>query len=189
MANLDAQVKESQEQVAEAQSKIAELTSRIETARAKLKTGDDVMIDIENASLEDVHAHTDIMNANIAELIMGLDDVTAGFSRDFDQMRSKTGMETFIGIFSSARADSMRQERVRSASIDDKLQDLISKSDVIVQLLEGQLAMLEEQKVKVETNLTETLDEREMTVGELETIRADIAVSYTHLTLPTNREV
>ena len=109
MANLDAQVKESQEQVAEAQSKIAELTSRIETARAKLKTGDDVMIDIENASLEDVHAHTDIMNANIAELIMGLDDVTAGFSRDFDQMRSKTGMETFIGIFSSAKADSMRR--------------------------------------------------------------------------------
>jgi peptidoglycan hydrolase CwlO-like protein len=41
MANLDAQVKESQAQVAEAQSKIAELTGRIETARAKLKAGDD----------------------------------------------------------------------------------------------------------------------------------------------------
>ncbi len=174
MANLDAQVRESQEQVAEAQNKIAELTSRIETARAKLKAGDDAMIDIENATLEDVHAHTEVMNANIAELIMGLDDVTAGFSRDFDEMRNKTGMETFIGIFSRAKADSMRQERIRSASIDDKLQDLIGKSDVIVQLLEGQLAMLEEQKVKVESNLTETLDEREMTVGELETIRADI---------------
>ena len=72
MANLDAQVKESQTQVAAAQSKITELTSRIETARLKLQTGDDAMIDIENASLEDVHAHTDIMNANIAELIMGL---------------------------------------------------------------------------------------------------------------------
>ena len=42
MANLDAQVRESQEQVAAAQSKIAELTSRIETARAKLKAGDDI---------------------------------------------------------------------------------------------------------------------------------------------------
>ena len=31
----------------------------------------------------------------------------------------------------------MRQERVRTASIDDKLQDLIAKSDVIVQLLQG----------------------------------------------------
>lgn len=174
MPNLDAQVQESQSQVAEAQGKIAELTNRIEIARSKLKAGDDAMIDIENASLEDVHAHTDLMNANIAELIMGLDDITAAFSRDFDEMRNKTGMETFIGIFSRAKADSMRQERVRSASIDDKLQDLISKSDVIVQLLQGQLTMLEEQKVKVETNLTETLDDREVTVGELENIRSDI---------------
>ncbi|MEM6304728.1 MAG: hypothetical protein AAF744_08415 [Pseudomonadota bacterium] len=175
MANLDAQVKESQAQVQEAQAKISELTSRIETARAKLKAGDDAMIDIENASLEDVHAHTDVMNANIAELIMGLDDVTAGFSRDFDEMRSKTGWESVVGIFSRAKSDSMRQERVRSASIDDKLQDLISKSDTIVNLLEGQLNMLEEQKVKVEGNLSGTLEEREVTVAELEAIKAEIS--------------
>ncbi len=174
MANLDSQVKESQAQVQEAQSRIAELTSRIEAARAKMKAGDDATIDIENATLEDVHKHTEVMNANIAELIMGLDDVTAGFSRDFDEMRNKTGWESFVGIFAPAKSDSMRQERVRTASIDDKLQDLISKSDTIVSLLEGQLTMLEEQKVKVEGNLTETLDEREMTVGKLEAIRAEI---------------
>ena len=174
MANLDAQVKESQAQVAEAQSKIAELTSRIETARAKLKAGDDIEIDIENATLEDVHNHTEVMNANIAELIMGLDDITAAFSRDFDEMRNKTGWESVVGIFSSAKSDSMRQERVREASIDDKLQDLIAKSDVIVKLLEGQLSMLEDQKTKVESNLTETLDERELTVAELETVRSDL---------------
>ncbi len=174
MANFDAQVRESQSQVAEAQAKISELTSRIETARAKMKAGDDAMIDIENATLEDVHAHTDVMNANIAELIMGLDDVTSAFSKDFDEMRNKTGWESVVGIFSRAKSDSMRQERVRTASIDDKLQDLISKSDIIVQLLQGQLTMLEEQKVKVETNLTETLDEREMTVQELSALQNDI---------------
>lgn len=174
MANFDAQVREYQSQVAEAQAKISELTSRIETARAKLKAGDDAMIDIENATLEDVHAHTDVMNANIAELIMGLDDVTSAFSKDFDEMRNKTGWESFVGIFSRGKSDSMRQERVRSASIDDKLQDLISKSDVIVQLLQGQLTMLEEQKVKVESNLTETLDEREFTVQELTALQNDI---------------
>ncbi|UOA28583.1 hypothetical protein [Pseudosulfitobacter sp. DSM 107133] len=174
MANFDAQVRESQSQVAEAQAKISELTSRIETARAKLKAGDDAMIDIENATLEDVHAHTDVMNANIAELIMGLDDVTSAFSKDFDEMRNKTGWESFVGIFSRAKSDSMRQERVRTASIDDKLQDLISKSDIIVQLLQGQLTMLEEQKVKVEGNLTETLDEREFTVQELTALQNDI---------------
>ncbi len=174
MADFETQVRESQAQVAEAQSKIAELTGRIDAARAKMKTGDDVAIDIENATLDDVHAHTDVMNANIAELIMGLDDVTAAFSKDFDQMRDKTGWESFVGIFSRGKSESMRAERIKTANIDDKLQDLIAKSDVITKLLEGQLSVLEEQKVKVEANLAETLDEREFTVGELESLRAEI---------------
>ncbi len=174
MADFDAKIRESQEQVAAAQSKISELTSRIETARSKMAEGTDINIDIENASLADVHAHTEAMNANIADLIMGLDDVTAGFSRDFDEMRNKTGWESFVGIFAPAKADSMRQERMRTASIDDKLQDLIGKSDVIVTLLQGQLDMLNEQKESVESNLTETLDDREATVGALESLRADI---------------
>ncbi|MCP4208198.1 MAG: hypothetical protein GY767_14260 [Shimia sp.] len=174
MANFETQVRESQAQVAEAQSKIAELTGRIDAARAKMKTGDDVAIDIENATLDDVHAHTDVMNANIAELIMGLDDVTSAFSKDFDQMRDKTGWEAFVGVFSRGKSDSMRAERIKTANIDDKLQDLIAKSDVITKLLEGQLTVLEEQKLKVEQNLTETLDEREFTVGELESLRAEI---------------
>lgn len=174
MADFEAQIQESQKQVAEAQAKISAITSRIETARAKLAAGE-AAIDIENATLDDVHKHTDLMNANIAELIMGLDDVTAGFSKDFDEMRSKTGMESFIGIFSNAKAESMRQERLRSASIDDKLQDLISKSDVIVKLLQGQLDMLNAQKGSVEANLSGTLIEREETVGALEAVRKDIA--------------
>ncbi len=174
MANLETQVKESQAEVAEAQTKIAEITSRIEAARAKIKSGEDATLDIENATLEDVHAHTEVMNANIAELIMGLDDVTAAFSRDFDEMRNKTGWESFVGIFSSAKSESMRQDRMRTANIDDKLQDLIAKSDVITRLLDSQLAVLEDQKQKVETNLTETLDEREFTVGELESLREEI---------------
>jgi len=174
MADFDAQIRDSQEQVAAAQSKISDLTSRIEIARAKLQSGDDIALDIENATLDEVHAHTDLMNANIAELIMGLDDVTSGFSKDFDEMRNKTGWESFVGVFSSGKSESLRQERMRNASIDDKLQDLIGKSDVIVKLLEGQLNMLNQQKSSVEGNLTGTLDEREATVGELETLRANI---------------
>ncbi|WP_309663673.1 hypothetical protein [Tabrizicola sp.] len=173
MADFETQIKESQAQVAEAQAKISAITGRIEAARTKLDEG--ISIDVENATLEDVHKHTDLMNANIAELIMGLDDVTAGFSAEFAEMRSKTGMESFIGIFSSAKADSMRQERMRSASVDDKLQDLIGKSDVIVRLLQGQLDMLNVQKGRVETNLSSTLTEREETVGALEAVRAEVA--------------
>jgi hypothetical protein len=173
MADFDSKIRESQDQVAKAQVQITAITSKIETARAKLAAGE-AAIDVENATLDDVHAHTDLMNANIADLIMGLDDVTAGFSRDFDEMRGKTGMESVIGFFSSARADSMRQERMRTASIDDKLQDLIGKSDIIVKLLQGQLDMLNTQKSSVEGNLTATLDEREATVGSLEGVRAEI---------------
>jgi hypothetical protein len=174
MANFDALVRESQTEVEKSQAGIKAMTARIEAARAKIDAGQDASIDIENATLDDVHAHTDVMNANIAELIMGLDDVTSGFSKDFNEMRSKSGWESFVGIFSNAKSESMRQERMRTANIDDKLQDLIAKSDVIVTLLEGQLELLNEQKTKVETNLVSTLDEREMTVGELETLRTDI---------------
>ncbi|OUS33533.1 hypothetical protein A9Q94_19290 [Rhodobacterales bacterium 56_14_T64] len=173
-SNFESMVEETQSKVQESQAKIASLTSRIESARDKISAGEDADIDIENATLDDVHAHTEVMNSNIAELIMGLDDVTSGFSQDFDEMRNKTGWESFVGIFASGKSDSMRQERMRTASIDDKLQDLIAKSDTIVKLLEGQLQVLDEQKDKVQVNLTETLDEREFTVGELETVRADI---------------
>lgn len=148
MANFDAQVRTSQTQVAKAQSEIAEPTSRIETARQKMKSGDDAMIDIQNALFGDVHAHINVMNADIAELIMGLDDVTSAFPKDFDEMRSKTGCESVVGVFSRGKSGSMRQERMKTASIDAKLQDLIAKSDAIVQLLEGQLAMLNEHKDK-----------------------------------------
>lgn len=174
MADFDSMIRESQAQVSEAQAKITEITSRIEAARARLDSGE-AAIDIENATLAEVHRHTELMNANIAELIMGLDDVTAGFSKDFDELRSKTGMESFIGIFSAAKAEAMRQERLRAASIDDKLQDLIAKSDVIVKLLQGQLDLLNGQKATVEKNLTETLTERETTVAELEAVRRQIA--------------
>ena len=174
MADFDAMVRESQEKVEKSQAEIRAMTSRIEAARAKIEAGEEAAIDIENATLDDVHKHTEVMTANIAELIMGLDDVTAGFSKDFDEMRSKTGWESFVGFFSRGKSESMRQERMRTANIDDKLQDLIAKSDVIVRLLQDQLAMLEEQKTTVGTNLSSTLDEREAVVAELETTRAEI---------------
>ena len=170
MASLDAQIAESQKQIAEAQAKICAISDRI---AATPEAG--AAIDIENATLADVHKHTDLMNANIAELIMGLDDVTAGFTEDFAELRSKTTMESVIGFFSGAKSEAMRQERLRDASIDAKLQDLIAKSDVIVRLLQGQLDLLNTQKAKVEANLIGTLDEREGTVAGLEAVRAEIA--------------
>ena len=174
MSSFDAQIEKSKQEVAEAQSKIAELSSRIDSARAKMSQGTDITLDIENASLDDVHAHSDLMNANIAELIMGLDDVTAGFSKDFDGLRSKTGWEKFVGFFSKQRAESLRAERVRAASIEDKLQDLISKSNTIQAMLQEQLNELGHHKNQVEGNLQKTLADREAAVTVLEEIKGEI---------------
>ncbi|MFN6977967.1 MAG: hypothetical protein ACK4OP_07570 [Gemmobacter sp.] len=174
MANFEAQIRKSEAEVTAAQAKITAITAQVEAARARIDSGEPE-IDIETATLQDVHQHTELMNANIAELIMGLDDVTAAFSKDFDAMRSKTGWESFVGVFSRGKSESLRQERLRTASIDDKLQDLIAKSDVIVRLLQGQLELLNQQKAKVEANLGETLAEREATVAALEAVRAEVA--------------
>ena len=174
MSSFEAQIEKSRKEVAQAQSKITELSGQIETARSKMAQGTDITLDIENASLEDVHAHSDMMNGNIAELILGLDDVTSGFSKDFDSMRSKTGWEKFVGVFSKKRAEMMRQERIRTASIEDKLQDLIGKSNTIGAMLQDQLDELGRHKNQVESNLQNTLSERGTTLEELTTIRDEL---------------
>ena len=51
MADLSAQIEKSKQEVAAAQQKISDLTSKIETARSKLESGQDISIDIENATL------------------------------------------------------------------------------------------------------------------------------------------
>lgn len=177
MAGFDAQIQKSQAQMAEAQAKISAIGDRLARAGTTLGTAEPAAFDIETATLADVQAHADVMNANIAELIMGLDDVTSGFSKDFEELRSKTGWESFVGMFAQGKSEAMRAERLRAASIDAKLQDLIAKSDTIVKLLDGQLAVLNEQKAKVEKNLGGTLTERETTVAELEAVRAAASCS------------
>ncbi len=174
MSSFEAQIEKSRKEVAQAQSKITELSGKIETARSKMAQGTDITLDIESASLDDVHAHSDMMNANIAELILGLDDVTSGFSKDFDSMRSKTGWEKVVGIFSKKRAEMMRQERIRTASIEDKLQDLIGKSNTIGAMLQNQLDELGRHKNQVEANLQNTLAERGTTLEELTLIRDEL---------------
>ena len=174
MANFETQIEKSKAEVREAQSKIADLSARIDAARSKMSQGTDITLDIENASLDDVHAHSDLMNANIAELIMGLDDVTAGFSKEFDSLRAKTGWEKFVGIFSKQRAESLRQERIRTMSIEKKLQDLIAKSNTIQAMLQEQLVELDGHKKRVEANLQTTLSDREAAIDTLEQIKGEI---------------
>ncbi len=172
MHDFEFAVRNAKEEMRVADAKATAVTSafaRLETAKV-----DALPLDIETATLQDVEAHSETMNGNIAELIMSLDEVTAGFSKEFSAMRDRTGWETVVGWFSGAKANSMRAERIRVASIDDNLQDLIGKSNTIVEILDQQLGSLETQKTKVEGNLQRTLEDREQTVAELEGVRAEL---------------
>ena len=58
MSDFDAQIKITENEYREAQKKINALSANLEAAREKMATGAEIEIDIENASLEDVHAHS-----------------------------------------------------------------------------------------------------------------------------------
>lgn len=168
---LEDKISESQKSVKRVQQAMINVNSKFAEA-ANADSG----IDIETADLEAVHKHTSTMNANIAELIMGLDDVTSSFSSDFSDMKNKTSMEKFVGIFARGKAEAMRQERVRASSIQDKLYDLVNKSNVISGLLHEQLGVLKEEREKVEKNLSLTFNARIETVQELEDVRSQLNI-------------
>jgi len=174
MSSFEAQIEKSRKEIAEGQSKISELSSKIETARSKIKMGTDIGIDIDTASFDEIHSHAEMMNGNIAELILGLDDVTSGFSKEFSKMEAYTGWEKIVGIFSKDRKKIMRAERIRKATIEAKLQDLLQKSNTIEAMLSEQLNELHMHREKVQGNLASSLTEREAAVTQLEQIKAEL---------------
>jgi len=174
MSSFEAQIEKSRKEIAEGQSKIVELSSKIETARSKIKMGTDIGIDIDTASFDEIHSHAEMMNGNIAELILGLDDVTSGFSKEFSKMEAYTGWEKIVGIFSKDRKKIMRAERIRKATIEAKLQDLLQKSNTIEAMLSEQLNELHMHREKVQGNLASSLTEREAAVTQLEQIKAEL---------------
>ena len=174
MSSFEAQIEKSRKEIAEGQAKVAELSSKIESTRSKIKMGSEIGIDIDTASFDEIHSHAEMMNGNIAELILGLDDVTSGFSKEFSKMEAFTGWEKVVGFFSKDRKKIMRAERIRKATIEAKLQDLLQKSNTIEAMLSEQLNELHMHRDKVEGNLASSLTEREAAVSQLEQIKAEL---------------
>ena len=174
MSSFEAQIEKSRKEIAEGKAKVAELSSKIESTRSKIKMGSEIGIDIDTASFDEIHSHAEMMNGNIAELILGLDDVTSGFSKEFSKMEAFTGWEKIVGIFSKDRKKIMRAERIRKATIEAKLQDLLQKSNTIEAMLSEQLNELHMHRDKVEGNLASSLTEREAAVSQLEQIKAEL---------------
>ena len=174
LQNFDAEIEKTRKHVEEMQSKIKESGVVLEKfAETDAKIGE-AEFDIENARIEDVLRQQNVMEANIADLIIGLEDATNVFGSEFESMKNYTGWESFVGIFSKERQQRMRTDRVRNMSLAGNLQELLSKSDTIVGILKDQKKVLEDRYATSEASLGQVINRRKSTMEALETTQKRI---------------
>ncbi|MBD8556517.1 hypothetical protein IFT84_18570 [Rhizobium sp. CFBP 8762] len=135
-------------------------------AKADTQIGD-ANFDIENARIQDVLKQQKVMEANIADLIIGLEDATNVFGSEFESMKTYSGYEKFVGIFSKQKAQRLRTDRVRNMSLAGNLQELLAKSDTIVGLLREQKAILDQRYKQSEHSLMAVIERRKGTMTAL----------------------
>ncbi len=168
LQNFDAEIAKTKQVVEEMKTKLDQTAVVMDqVAKADKKIGD-ANFDIENARLEDVLMQQKTMEGNIADLIIGLEDATNVFGSEFESMKSYTGWEKFIGIFSKDRAQRMRTDRVRNMSMAGNLQELLSKSDTIVGILKNQKTVLDSRYKTSEASLVQVIERRKATMDSLE---------------------
>ncbi|MBX3580313.1 MAG: hypothetical protein KF810_00235 [Rhizobiaceae bacterium] len=167
LQNFDAEIAKTKQVVEEMRSRIEQsgtVLDKIARTDEKIGAAD---FDIENARIEDVLKQQKIMEGNIADLIIGLEDATNVFGTEFESMKSFTGWETFIGIFSPQSKQRMRTERVRNMSLAGNLQELLAKSDTIVGILKAQKQVLEQRYSTSEASLAQVIERRKSTIENL----------------------
>ena len=174
LQSFDSEIEKTRQVVSDMRSKIDKsgaLLDRFAKSDTKLT---DQEFDIENARISDVLEQQKVMETNIADLIIGLEDATNVFGAEFESMKSYTGYEKFVGIFSKQRAQRMRTERVRNMSLAGNLQELLAKSDSIVGILRDQKNVLEERYKNSETSLIQVIERRKVAISSLEETQARI---------------
>jgi hypothetical protein len=174
LQNFDQEIAKTKQVVEEMRSKIEQSGDVLDKlAQADKKIGS-VDFDIENARIEDVLKQQKVMEGNIADLIIGLEDATNVFGTEFASMKSYTGWETFIGIFSDHRKQRMRTDRVRNMSLAGNLQELLSKSDTIVGILKAQKQVLDSRYKTSEASLSQVIERRKVTMDNLTDVQKRI---------------
>ncbi len=168
MQNFDQEIARTREVVNEMRSKIEQSGVVLEEmAKADTKLTD-ANFDIEHARIEDVLRQQKVMETGIADLIIGLEDATNIFGTEFESMKTYSGWEKFIGIFSKERMQRMRSDRVRNMSLAGNLQELLAKSDTIVGILKDQLQILQSRYKSSEASLMQVIERRKSTMETLE---------------------
>jgi hypothetical protein len=174
LQNFDAEIEKTKQVVEEMRSKIdqsAVVLEKFAKTDEKIGAAD---FDIENARIQDVLNQQKIMEGNIADLIIGLEDATNVFGAEFENMKSFTGWESFVGIFSDESKQRMRTDRVRNMSLAGNLQELLSKSDTIVGILKAQKQVLDARYKTSETSLSTVIERRKATMANLEAVQKRI---------------
>ncbi|WP_340162090.1 hypothetical protein [uncultured Hoeflea sp.] len=165
---LDAEIEKTRSAVNDMRSKIDASSVVLEKmSEADAQLGDP-QFDIENARIQDVLRQQRMMETNIADLIIGLEDATNVFGAEFESMKGYSGMEKFIAIFSKARAQRMRSDRVRNMSLSGNLQELLQKSDTITGILKDQKDILDSRYKTSEASLIKVIERRKATMANLE---------------------
>ncbi|MBD0414506.1 coiled-coil domain-containing protein [Oryzicola mucosus] len=168
LQNFDAEIAKTKQAVEQMRSKIEQSSTVLDKlAQSDAKIGA-AEFDIENARITDVLNQQKVMEANIADLIIGLEDATNVFGTEFESMKNYSGWESFVGIFSNQSKQRMRTERVRNMSLSGNLQELLSKSDTIVGVLKAQKQVLAERYKTSETSLGQVIERRKATIANLE---------------------
>jgi hypothetical protein len=174
LQNFDTEIAKTRKVVEEMRTKIGQSATVLDRfAQTDQKIGA-AEFDIENARIQDVIGQQKVMEANIADLIIGLEDATNVFGSEFESMKSYTGWENFVGIFSAQRKQRMRTERVRNMSLAGNLQELLAKSDTIVGILTEQKNILDARYKTSEASLAQVIERRKATMAELEAVQKRI---------------
>ncbi|MEM7215263.1 MAG: hypothetical protein AAF423_06945 [Pseudomonadota bacterium] len=173
LQNFDQEIEKTRATVEEMKQKL-DKSAVVLDEFAKSDTIGQTDFDIENARIQDILKQQSVMEGNIADLIIGLEDATNVFGTEFESMKSFTGWESFVGLFSEQKKQRMRSDRVRNMSLAGNLQELLSKSDKIVGILQSQKDVLDSRYASSEASLKQVIERRKTAMVNLETVQGRI---------------
>ncbi len=144
---------EKRESVLAALQRTEEVVAQADSAEELLKT-----LDIEKAHLRDVLDAKAKLQETVGTLIAGYDALTNALGGEIDSMKDMTLRERIVSFFSDRSARQMRERRVQQADIDAQLQDLVSQTQAIGNLLSEHSDVLNREYDNVGTMLERQQD-------------------------------
>lgn len=168
MQRFDADIERTRTAVEQMRDKVEQAGLALDRFAREEASLDDIHFDVENARIQDVLAQQQTMEACVAELIIGLENAANAFGAEFASMKTYTGYEKIVGIFSRSRMQRMHTDRARKTSLAGNVRELLAMSDTIIGLLKEQKKILSDRYKAAEASLIQVMDRRKLTIVSLE---------------------